>query len=104
MRFISNVSWYRDYAAYCSYSEDGKKIYGVVAQLTRRKPVLKKLFDGAAGPPEPTDVAVDSACPVIAWQRAPIRVTFEPAVGAKQTFEIRGRLVDLITEEEDDAE
>ena len=97
----SSASWYRDYAAYCSYSEDGKKVYGVVAQLTRRKPVLKKLFDGAIGPSEPTDVALDSACPVIVWQRAPIRVTFEPAVGVKQTFEIRGRVADLITEDDD---
>jgi hypothetical protein len=29
-------------------------------------------------------------------------VSFEPIVGPKQTFEIRGHSVDLVTEEEDE--
>ena len=36
--FSSAVSWYRDYAAYCGVSDDGKKIDAIVAQLSRRKP------------------------------------------------------------------
>ncbi len=103
--FYSATSWYRDYAAYCGVSEDGKKIYAVVAQISRRKPVLKMPL-GGGGPAavETRNVLPDSACPVPAWQRAPIRVTFEPAGAAKQTFAIRGHVVDLITEEEDDEE
>jgi hypothetical protein len=39
--FYSTASWYRDYIAYCGVSEDGKKLYAVVAQVGRRKPILK---------------------------------------------------------------
>jgi hypothetical protein len=101
----SAASWYRDYAAYCGVSEDGKKLYAVVAQIGRRKPVLKKPLEGEtiAAAETKSDVP-DSACPIPAWQRAPARVTFEPAGAAKQTFAIRGHVVDLITEEEDDEE
>lgn len=42
----SATSWYRDYAAYCGISEDGNKIYAVVAQIGRRRPILKKLLAG----------------------------------------------------------
>jgi len=42
----SSTSWYRDYAAYCGVSDDGMKVYAIVAQLNRRKPVLKKLLEG----------------------------------------------------------
>jgi hypothetical protein len=101
----SAASWYRDYAAYCGVSEDGKKLYAVVAQIGRRKPVLKKPLEGETIAAAETKSAVpDSACPIPAWQRAPARVTFEPAGAAKQTFAIRGHVVDLITEEEDDEE
>jgi hypothetical protein len=37
----SSASWYRDYVAYCGVSDDGKKTYAMVAQISRRKPVLK---------------------------------------------------------------
>jgi hypothetical protein len=94
----SEASWYRDYAAYCGISDDGKKIYAVVAQINRRKPVLKKLLDGQD---IPESAASDSACPTPAWQRSPTRVTFEPAAAPKQTFAIRGHAVDLVVESED---
>src|SRR5579864_2445383 len=38
----SAASWYRDYVAYCGVAEDGKKTFAMVAQISRRKPVLKK--------------------------------------------------------------
>jgi hypothetical protein len=100
--FYSGASWYRDYAAYCGLSDDGKKLYAIVAQVSRRKPVLKKLLDGASY--ETNDAPADSACPVPAWQRNPSRVTFEPTGGPKQTFAIRGHTVDLVTEENEDEE
>ena len=101
----SDTSWYRDYAAYCGVSEDGKKLYAVVAQIGRRKPVLKKSLEAETVASAETKSAVpDSACPVPAWQRTPARVTFEPAGASKQTFAIRGHVVDLVTEEEDDEE
>ncbi|HEY1656940.1 MAG TPA: hypothetical protein VGG14_01230 [Candidatus Sulfotelmatobacter sp.] len=98
----SAVSWYRDYAAYCEISEDGKKIYAVVAQINRRKPLLKKLLEGAAWNNNEDQNAPDSACPIPIWQRAPARVTFEPTGTAKQTFAIRGHVVDVVTEDNDE--
>jgi hypothetical protein len=47
--FYSTASWYRDYIAYCGVSEDGKKLYAVVAQVGRRKPILKKDAGEPAG-------------------------------------------------------
>jgi len=96
--FYSAASWYRDYAAYCGVSEDGRKIYAVVAQVNRRKPVLKKLLDGQTVPEK---AGADSACAVPAWQRTPTRVTFEPAGVSKQTFAIRGHAVDVVNESEE---
>ncbi len=97
--FYSAGSWYRDYVAYCGVSDDGKKTYAIVAQLSRRKPVLKKPLpnDGLAEDAEP-----DTACPAPSWQRAPVRVTFEPGGDAKQTFSIRGHVVDLVNDAEDE--
>jgi hypothetical protein len=97
--FYSAGSWYRDYVAYCGVSDDGKKTYAIVAQLSRRKPVLKKPLanEGVAEDAEP-----DSACPAPSWQRAPVRVTFEPGGDAKQTFSIRGHVVDLVNDAEEE--
>lgn len=47
---VSQASWYRDYAAYCGTSDDGNKAYLMIAQLGRRKPILKKEFSGGACP------------------------------------------------------
>jgi len=97
----SAPSWYRDYVAYCGVSDDDKKIYAVVAQLGRRKPVLKKQLsnDGL-----PDDATPDSACPAPSWQRSPTRVSFEPTGGTKQTFAIRGHAVDVVSDEEEEDE
>ena len=103
--FYSAVSWYRDYAAYCGVSDDEKKVYAVVAEINHRKPILKKPIEIANVADKGTkDVPADSACAVPVWQRAPVRVTFEPAGAPKQTFAIRGHVVDLMTEEEEDEE
>jgi hypothetical protein len=96
----STASWYRDYVAYCGVSDDGKKTYALVAQLSRRKPVLKKQLEGA-GVSDQT--RVDSACPAPLWQRGPVRVSFESG-GGKQTFAIRGHVVDLVNDDEEDDE
>ena len=99
--FFSVASWYRDYAAYCGVSDDGKKISAIVVQLGRRRPVLnKELSNGGV----PDDAPPDSACPAPLWQRGPARVSFQLAGGTKQTFAIRGHVVDVVndTEEEDD--
>jgi hypothetical protein len=97
----SAASWYRDYVAYCGVSDDGKKLYEVVAQISRRKPVLNKILEVTG---EASAAAADSACPPPTWQRNPPRISFEPTGGSKQTFAIRSHSVDLVTEEIDDEE
>jgi hypothetical protein len=99
--FYSSASWYRDYAAYCGIADDGKKIYAIVAQISRRKPVLKKILseNGIAD-----DTAADSACITPSWQRGPVRVSFDPAGAARQTFAIRGHVVDVVNDADEDEE
>jgi hypothetical protein len=95
----SAASWYRDYVAFCGLAEDGKKLYAVVAQIGRRKPVLKKILSDEGLP----DSASGLACPAPPWQRTPTRVSFEPSSG-KQIFAIRGRIVDVVNDDEEDAD
>jgi hypothetical protein len=97
--FYSTASWYRDYVAYCGVSEDGKKLYAMVAQVGRRKPVLKKVLGEPDGDDDP-----DSECPAPTWERAPARVTFQPDDTQKILFSIRSRVVDVIQDSEEDAE
>ncbi len=99
--FYSAASWYRDYIAYCGVADDGKKTFAIVAQIGRRKPVLKKpLSDNGVA----DDAAPDSACPAPSWQRSPVRVSFEPAGIPKQTFAIRGHVVDVVNDAEEEEE
>lgn len=94
--FYSTTSWYRDYIAYCGVSEDGKKLYAVVAQVGRRKPILKKDAGQPAGDDDP-----DSECPAPVWERSPMRVTFQPDDDQKLVFSIRGRVVDVVNDAEE---
>src|ERR1700674_1167036 len=91
----SSASWYRDYVAYCGVSDDGRKLYAVVAQLGRRKPILKKPLGEAAG-----DQASDSECAPPGWQRAPIRVSFVSKADQKFTFAVRGHTVEVVTDDD----
>jgi hypothetical protein len=97
--FYSTASWYRDYIAYCGVSDDGKKLYAVVAQVGRRKPILKKDAGEPAGDDDP-----DSECPPPVWERAPVRVTFQPDDDQKLVFNIRSRVVDVVNDAEEPEE
>ncbi len=94
--FYSTASWYRDYIAYCGVSDDGRKLFAIVAQVGRRKPILKK----DAGEPGADD-APDSECPPPTWERHPMRVTFIPDDDHKVVFSIRNRVVDVVNDTED---
>jgi hypothetical protein len=96
--YFSAASWYREYVAYCGVGDDGKKEYAVVAQVGRRKPVLKKVLATALK----DDAGPDSICPAPLWQRSPARVSFAPEGGERQTFSIRGGAVDLVDDAEDE--
>jgi hypothetical protein len=97
--FYSTPSWYRDYVAYCGVSDDGKKLFAIVAQLGRRKPILKKPLGEADG-----DDLPDSECPAPEWQRRPTRVTFEPDENQKLTFSVKGHAVDVVLDLDEDDE
>jgi hypothetical protein len=100
----STTSWYRDYAAYCGISDDGQKVYAVVAQINRRKPILKKPLDSETTVGKETkDASANSACPTPVWQRAPARVSFADGQ-AKLTFAIRGHVADMANDVEEDEE
>ncbi len=92
--FYSAASWYRDYVAYCGVSEDSKKLYAIVVQVGRRKPILKQLVGEPAGDNDP-----DSECPPPIWEKSPARVTFQPDDSQRLLFSIRGRVVDVVVSE-----
>ena len=92
--YYSTASWYRDYAAYCGISDDGKKLFAVVTQLGRRKPLLRK----SLGEPQAGEMP-DSECPPPAWER-PARVTFA-VQDQKFSYSVRGHAVDVIADDED---
>jgi hypothetical protein len=97
--YYSVASWYRDYTAYCGVSDDGKKLFAIVFQVGRRKPVLKKPLGDAGG-----DDAPDSECPAPVWERRPVRVTFEPDENQKSTYSVRGHAADLVSDDEAEEE
>ena len=96
--FYSVVSWYRDYAAYCGVSDDGKKLFQIVAQVGRRKPVVK-MPAGAL----PEESSPDSACPAPAWERNPVKATFTSG-SSRQTYAIHGHVLDSVSNDDGEEE
>jgi len=90
----SQVSWFRDYAAYCGTSDDGQKGFAVVVQAGKRRPLLKKNLGEGNG----------AGCPAPTWQREPVRVTFATKEDPKLTFTVNSRFVDLAPEDESEGE
>lgn len=82
--FYSAASWYRDLVAYCGISDNGTRLYAMVAQIGRRKAVLQKPLGTPSGGDLP-----DSECTEPMWQREPTRVTFVPKDKDKVSFAIR---------------
>ena len=95
---VSDVAWFRDYAAYCGLSAGGKQLYGIVAQIAARKPLLTRKL-GAWDPldhPSP-------ACAPAAWQREPLRIAFQATGGQQVSFDLVG-LSAILVEDGDAAE
>ena len=89
----SEVSWYRDYAAYCGVSNDGEHLLAVVAQLGVRKALYRKELGKTSG----GDLA-DSDCAAPHWDRRPARVTFQPKEGEKFSVNVTGHVTDVTPE------
>lgn len=92
--YRSQVSWFRDYAAYCGSSDDGQIAFAVITQLGKRRPLLKR----ALTEPNRAD------CSAPSWQRNPVRVTFATKDDPKLTFTVNSRFVDIATEDESEGE
>jgi len=80
---VSQVSWFRDYAAYCGVTATGKSLYAVVAQLTVRKPVLARKLAAFDAENAPSPV-----CSLPDWQREPLRITFHPSGKSDVSYEV----------------
>ncbi|HWR16417.1 MAG TPA: hypothetical protein VN577_16460 [Terriglobales bacterium] len=89
--FYSGASWFRDYVAYCGLSDDATRVSAVVFQIGRKKPVLKQRLGEAKNGEMP-----ESECETPQWERNPIRVTFQPLGGQKQTFQVFGHAADAM--------
>jgi hypothetical protein len=75
---VSQVIWFRDYAAYCGLTSGGHQLYAVVAQIAARRPILaKKIGPWTPASPAPGTPATP-ACAKATWQRDPLRVSFAP--------------------------
>jgi hypothetical protein len=96
---VSQVSWFRDYGAYCGVAATGKSLYGVVAQVEARKAVLKKrlgAFD-AESHSEPV-------CGLPEWRREPMQITFHPSGKDGVSFDIAPGSAVLVEDSGDEAE
>jgi hypothetical protein len=96
---VSQVSWFRDYGAYCGITTSGKSLYAVVAQLAARKPVLAKKLS-------PFDISGRSqqSCAAPEWQREPLRATFHPVGKEAVSFDIVPGSAVLVEESDDDSQ
>ena len=95
--FYSDLSWYRDYGAYCGISSSGERVIAVVAEIGSIKPLFRKDVgknnEGSAP---------DSNCSAPHWERQPARVTFLPKGGEKFTVNVSGRFADEVEHDSDE--
>ena len=83
---VSNVVWFRDYAAYCGIASTAKGgLFAVVSELGARRPAVLKQI--GAWPQANHFIPV---CKPAEWQRLPMRVTLQATGGEAQTFDIVG--------------
>ncbi len=95
--FYSEVSWYRDYAAYCGTLANGEKVDAIVMQISVKKPLYRKDLGKASGGDQP-----GAECSAPQWERQPVRVSFLPKAGDKLTVAVRGHFVDEVSDDDAD--
>jgi hypothetical protein len=95
---VSQVVWFRDYAAYCGVTATGKSLYAVVAQLGVRKPVLAKKLSAYEVESHPWPV-----CGLPEWQRDPLHITFHPTGRDAAGFDLVGGSAVLVEDGDDEA-
>ncbi len=95
--FYSEVSWYRDYAAYCGITTNGERATAVVGEIGGKKALFRKELGKAGMGDSP-----DSICAPPHWDRQPARVTFLPKEGDKFSVNVSGRFADEAPENDSD--
>jgi hypothetical protein len=109
---VSQVSWFRDYGAYCGVTASGKSLYAVVAQVAVRKAVLARKLSGLNSKLDsksaPANAAPESrtepVCGLAEWQREPLRVTFHPSGKDPVSFDIVPGSAALVEDSGDEEE
>lgn len=83
---VSDVTWFRDYAAYCGTGATAKGgLYVIVAQLGARRPIVQKSIGKW-----PVPDAAAPVCKPAEWQRGPLRVTMAQTGADPMTFDVVG--------------
>jgi len=92
---VSEVAWYRDYAAYCGVKTTVRScgLTAEVWQIGGRKAALQKMIGKW-----PQEERVRPVCETAVWQREPMRVTFQPHGGAAMGYDIVGTSAALVEE------
>jgi hypothetical protein len=94
---VSDVAWFRDYAAYCGVAGTAKGgLVAVVAQLNGRRAVVQKVI--GIWPQANHFLPI---CQPARWQRLPLRVTMQPTGGVAATYDVVGA-VSLVEEGENE--
>lgn len=96
---VSEVVWFRDFAAYCGLNTSGKQLVAVVAQVEARRPLLARKLSAwdAADHPIP-------ACAPAVWERDPLKVSFVPTSGGTVSFDLVGTSAVLVEDGDSDSE
>ncbi len=96
---ISEVTWFRDYAAYCGLIPSLKGgVVAVVAELGSHKAIAQHVIANW-----PLDKPIFPVCLPSQWQRTPMRATLSLTGGQAVTFDVAGTS-SLIEEGETEAE
>jgi hypothetical protein len=93
---VSEVAWFRDYAAYCGLNAGGKQLFAVVAQVEARRPLLARKL----GAWDPADHP-SPACGAVTWQREPLQASFRPTGSAAVSFDLVGTSAVLVEDGDD---
>lgn len=94
---VSEAVWFRDYAAYCGINTSGKQLLAVVAQVQGRRPLLARKLSA-------WDAAdhLTPPCAHAVWERAPLKVSFQPTGGAQVSFDLVGASAVLVEDDDSD--
>ena len=94
---VSDVSWYRDYAAYCGVHVAAKSggLTAQVWQIGARRAALSRVIA-----PWPLKERVRPVCSAAVWQREPMRVTLKPATGDAVVYTVTGSSSQLVEDGE----